>query len=137
MSEKQPILEIKNLSISFRQYDKGFEKTDLDVIRNLSVTVRPGEMVAIVGSSGSGKSLLAHSILGILPYNATVNGQMLYDGRELNKERQESLRGNEIVLVPQSVAFLDPLMKIGPQIRKGKRMKLPKRSWMVFLRVMG
>lgn len=128
MSEKQPILEIKNLSISFRQYDKGFEKTDLDVIRNLSVTVRPGEMVAIVGSSGSGKSLLAHSILGILPYNATVNGQMLYDGRELNKERQESLRGNEIVLVPQSVAFLDPLMKIGPQIRKGKKDEASKKK---------
>lgn len=78
-------------------------------------------MVAVVGSSGSGKSLLAHGILGILPYNATMGGELVYDGELLTKERQKALRGNEIVLVPQSVAFLDPLMKIGPQIRKGKK----------------
>lgn len=78
-------------------------------------------MVAVVGSSGSGKSLLAHGILGILPYNGALGGTILYEGEELTQKRKEELRGNEIVLVPQSVAFLDPLMKIGPQIRKGKK----------------
>ena len=121
MEEKNIILEIQNLSISFQQYDKGFARTDLDVIRDLNVTVHEGEMVAVVGSSGSGKSLLAHGILGILPYNGTIGGTILYDGEELTQKRKEELRGNEIVLVPQSVAFLDPLMKIGPQIRKGKK----------------
>lgn len=119
--KKKPILEIENLSVSFSQYDRGFAKADLDVIRDLNVTVREGEMVAVVGSSGSGKSLLAHGILGILPYNARLGGRMLYDGEELTQERKEALRGNEIVLVPQSIAFLDPLMKIGPQIRRGKK----------------
>ena len=109
--------------MSFEQYEKGFRKTGLPVIRNLDVTVHEGEMVAVVGSSGSGKSLLAHGILGILPYNASTGGELLYDGAPLTKERQKALRGNEIVLVPQSVAFLDPLMKIGPQIRKGRRDK--------------
>lgn len=123
MSEKKVILDIQDLSVSFEQYDKGFAKTNLEVIRNLNVTIHEGEMVAVVGSSGSGKSLLAHSILGILPYNAQTGGTILYDGAELTKERKEALRGNEIVLVPQSVAFLDPLMKIGPQIRKGKKDK--------------
>lgn len=126
MSEKKVILDIQDLSVSFEQYDKGFAKTNLDVIRNLNVTIHEGEMVAVVGSSGSGKSLLAHSILGILPYNATTGGTILYDGTELTKKRKEELRGNEIVLVPQSVAFLDPLMKIGPQIRKGKKDKASK-----------
>lgn len=121
MEEKKIILEIQNLSISFQQYDKGFARTDLDVIRDLNVTIHEGEMVAVVGSSGSGKSLLAHGILGILPYNGALGGKILYDGEELTQKRKEELRGNEIVLVPQSVAFLDPLMKIGPQIRKGKK----------------
>ncbi|MCI8333210.1 MAG: ABC transporter ATP-binding protein [Lachnospiraceae bacterium] len=121
MKEKQVILEIQGMSVSFDQYAHGFSKTTLEVIRDLDVKVREGEMVAVVGSSGSGKSLLAHGILGILPYNAALGGKMLYQGEELTQERKERLRGNEIVLVPQSVAFLDPLMKIGPQIRKGKK----------------
>lgn len=121
MEEKKIILDIQDLSISFQQYEKGFARTDLDVIRDLNVTIHEGEMVAVVGSSGSGKSLLAHGILGILPYNGVLGGTILYDGEELTQKRKEALRGNEIVLVPQSVAFLDPLMKIGPQIRKGKK----------------
>lgn len=121
MTDKKIILDIRNFSVSFEQYEKGFSKTGLPVIRNLDVTIHEGEMVAVVGSSGSGKSLLAHGILGILPYNATMGGELLYDGEMLTKERQKALRGNEIVLVPQSTAFLDPLMKIGPQIRKGKK----------------
>ena len=121
MKEKQVILEIQGMSVSFDQYAHGFSKTTLEVIRDLDVKVREGEMVAVVGSSGSGKSLLAHGILGILPYNAALGGKMLYRGEELTQERKERLQGNEIVLVPQSVAFLDPLMKIGPQIRKGKK----------------
>lgn len=120
---KQTILEIENLTVSFEQYDRGFARTRLDVIRDLSVKVEAGEMVAVVGSSGSGKSLLAHSILGILPYNARLGGSIRYDGEELTQKKKEQLRGNEIVLVPQSVAFLDPLMKIGPQIRKGRKDK--------------
>ncbi len=58
------------MKISFCQYQKGMHQTELPVISDLNVTVRAGEMVAIVGSSGSGKSLLAHGIMGILPYNA-------------------------------------------------------------------
>lgn len=123
MEEKKIILDIHNFSVSFEQYEKGFKKTGLPVIRELDVTIHEGEMVAVVGSSGSGKSLLAHGILGILPYNATLGGEMIYNGEPLEEERKKELRGNEIVLVPQSVAYLDPLMKIGPQIRKGKKDK--------------
>ena len=121
--EKKVILDIRNFTVSFEQYEKGFKKTGLPVIRDLSVTIHEGEIVAVAGSSGSGKSLLAHGILGILPYNAALGGTILYDGEPLTEERKKALRGNEIVLVPQSVAFLDPLMKIGPQIRRGKKDK--------------
>ena len=121
MEDKKVILDIRNFSVSFEQYEKGLKKTKLSTIRELDVTIHEGEMVAVVGSSGSGKSLLAHGILGILPYNATLGGEIYYDGELLTEEKKEALRGNEIVLVPQSVAYLDPLMKIGPQIRKGKK----------------
>lgn len=126
MKEKKTVLNIRDFSVSFEQYERGFRKTVLPVIRNLDVTVHEEEMVAVVGSSGSGKSLLAHGILGILPYNATMGGEIWYDGELLTPKRQKMLRGNEIVLVPQSIAFLDALMKIGPQIRKGKKDKASK-----------
>ena len=109
------LLEIHDLSVSFRMYDSALEQKNLKVISDLHLTVRPGEIVAVAGSSGSGKSLLASAILGILPGNAAVNGHLHYKGEELSPQRQAQLRGSEIALVPQSVAFLDPLMKIGAQ----------------------
>ena len=120
-NEKEPILKIENMSIRFTQYDRGMHQTELPVIRNLDVEVRQGEMVAVVGSSGSGKSLLAHGVMGVLPYNAVMGGTITYCGEELTQKRIEKLRGKEIVLVPQSTAYLNPLMKIGPQIRKGDK----------------
>lgn len=111
------ILEVENLSISFTQYTNGLEQTNLQVISDLSVTVRSGEVLAVVGSSGSGKSLLAHAILGILPANAKVEGSIYYSGQELTPKRQAQLRGKELALIPQSVNFLDPLMPVGAQVR--------------------
>ncbi|GAA0794893.1 ABC transporter ATP-binding protein [Faecalicatena orotica] len=117
---EEPVLKIEHLNISFLQYTNGMRQSQLDVIRDLDVEVNAGEMVAVVGSSGSGKSLLAHAVLGILPYNAARGGRMTYRGSELTQERIEKLRGSEIVMVPQSLSYLDPLVKIGKQIRKGR-----------------
>ena len=72
----EPILEVKDLSISFTQYGRGTKQVLLPVIQDLSLTIRPGQVVAVVGSSGSGKSLLAHGILGILPYNSHWPGRL-------------------------------------------------------------
>lgn len=129
--KKETLLEIHNLSVSFQMYDHGLEQKDFKVISDLHLTVYPGEIVAIAGSSGSGKSLLASAILGILPDNASVQGHLHYKGQELTLECQKQLRGTEIALVPQSVAYLDPLMKVGAQVdghykpkATGKRRKL-------------
>lgn len=123
-----PVLKIENMNITFTQYDRGMHQTELPVIRNLDVEVHAGEMVAVVGSSGSGKSLLAHGVMGVLPYNASMGGKITYCGEELTQKRLEKLRGKEIVLVPQSIAYLNPLMKIGPQICKGDKDEEKKRK---------
>ena len=109
------LLEVNNLSISFTQYVQGLNRHDSKVISDLTIDVGESEIVAILGSSGSGKSLLAHSILGILPYNANVTGEIKYKGQVLDQELKENLRGKEICLIPQSVNFLDPLMKVSEQ----------------------
>ena len=59
------IIEILNLSISFMQYNRGFTQKEITPVKDLSLTVKQNEILAIVGASGSGKSLLAHAILGI------------------------------------------------------------------------
>ena len=109
------LLEVNNLSISFTQYVQGLNRHDSKVISDLSIDVNENEIVAILGSSGSGKSLLAHSLLGILPYNSNVSGEIKYKGDILDQDLKEKLRGNEICLIPQSVNFLDPLMKVSEQ----------------------
>ena len=109
------LLEVNNLSISFTQYVQGLNRHDSKVISDLTIDINESEIVAVLGSSGSGKSLLAHSILGILPYNSHVTGELKYKGQVLNQELKEKLRGKEICLIPQSVNFLDPLMKVSEQ----------------------
>lgn len=120
-TEKNVLLDIRDLSVSFRQYEKRTRQIDLPVISKLNVTIREGEIVAVVGCSGSGKSLLAHAILGILPYNAKLDGEIYYKKELLTEKRKKELRGSEIVLVPQSVNYLDPLMKVGEQVRNGDK----------------
>ena len=95
--EQQPVLLVENLSISFDMYRQGMEKHTVEMVHKLSLTVNAGEIVAVVGASGSGKSLLAHAILGILPKNSRVEGR-------------------DISFIPQSVEYLDPLMKVGKQV---------------------
>ena len=76
--KKEPILSVRNLEISFSQYTKGLRRIDSKAINNLDIDLYKGEILAVVGSSGSGKSLLAHSILGILPTNSNTRGDIYY-----------------------------------------------------------
>ena len=115
--KKEPILSVRNLEISFSQYTKGLRRIDSKAINNLDIDLYKGEILAVVGSSGSGKSLLAHSILGILPTNSNTRGDIYYKDEILDEKRKEKLRGKEIVFIPQSVNYLDPLMEVGKQVK--------------------
>src|SRR5690348_6196849 len=114
--KNHPLLEVKQLSITFRQFQKGLRETSLTVMNRFDLSVNKGEIVAVVGASGSGKSLLADAILGILPEHAQVNGMIKFEGKELTKEVQAKIRGKKISLIPQSINALDPLMKSGKQV---------------------
>ncbi len=115
-TEQEELLTVDDLKISFSMYRAGLRKTELRVIQSLSLRVNAGEILAVVGSSGSGKSLLAHAILGILPGNASVTGSLHYRGQPLTPALQEKCRGSEIMFIPQSVDYLDPLMRIDKQV---------------------
>lgn len=118
-SQKIRLLQVENLSIGFSQYVKGTQKRMIHPIADMHVNIDEGEIVAVVGASGSGKSLLAHAVLGILPGNAITSGSILYQGEELTQKRKEQLRGQAISFIPQSVNYLDPLMRVGKQVQIG------------------
>ena len=112
----EQLLAVKNLSVSFRMYQGALTHTLVAGMHDVNLRLNCGEILAIVGASGSGKSLLAHAVLGILPYNAMTSGEMRYRGAVLDTKRQEQLRGREIALIPQSVTYLDPLMRVGREV---------------------
>lgn len=116
MKEKN-ILSVDDLVVSFSMYKGLFKKENLEVVHSLSLDINEGEIVAVVGSSGSGKSLLAHAVLGLLPKNASTSGKILYEGEELTDEKRSELLGRKIVFIPQSIDYLDPVMKVGKQVQ--------------------
>lgn len=114
---QEVLLDVRHLSIGFETYDTRLDKVLFQPIVDLNITLHCGEVLAIVGASGSGKSLLAHAILGILPVNAQTGGEMYYRGTLMTPQEKSRLRGGRIAFIPQSVAFLDPLMHVGEQVR--------------------
>ncbi len=109
------IIKIEDLNVSFNTDDYL-----LTAIDNLYLTVRKGETLAIIGESGSGKSVLGLAILGILPDNAEVSGKILFKGKDLLKasySEYEAIRGKMISWVPQNPKLCaNPSMKIWKQI---------------------
>ncbi len=112
------MLDIRDLSVSFTSYSFGLKRMEVCVVRGLDLSIAPGQIMAVIGQSGAGKSLLAHALLGILPRNARVEGQMSFKGKPLTPYRLSALRGREIALIPQSVTALNPLLRVGGQVTR-------------------
>ena len=114
-----PLLEIQDLHVGFRSG----RKTVVPAVEGASLTVYPGQTVAIVGESGSGKSTTAHAIIDLLPGRGVVTGgQILFEGHEITQADKDvilALRGSSIGLVPQDpMSNLNPLWKVGTQIKE-------------------
>ena len=89
-------------------------------LRGISFAVDERERLGIIGQSGSGKSVTALAIMGLLPAHARITGSIKLDGRELVglPERElQKLRGDEISMIFQEpMTALDPTMKVGRQV---------------------
>lgn len=115
-----PLLAVDNLAIDFKT-----GRQSLHAVRGVTFQVKRGEIIAIVGESGCGKSVTAQSITGLLPPSSTkvVSGSIRLNGEELlncTQKRYEKIRGQEIGMIFQNpMSSLNPTMKIGLQIAEG------------------
>ena len=98
---------------------------DAHILRGITLEVPDGQHVGIIGSSGSGKSMLSLAIMGLLPEGARVEGSIRWNGRGLvgaSERELRSLRGSQI-----SMMFQDPATSLDPLMRLGKQIALPLR----------
>ncbi len=114
--EADALLLVDRLSVGYRS-----GRTTVQAVRDVSFTVAPGETVALVGGSGSGKSTTAHSIVRLLPPSAVVGGgRVLLRGEDLTRLPPRALRavrGRRVGLIPQDPAVsLNPVLRIGRQV---------------------
>ncbi|WP_067675435.1 dipeptide ABC transporter ATP-binding protein [Nocardia miyunensis] len=117
-SDDGPLLEIRDLNVSFTA-----DRKQVPAVRDVSLSVYPGQTVAIVGESGSGKSTTAHAIIDLLPGTGRItSGEILFDGKDLasaSKKEIIAVRGQGIGFVPQDpMTNLNPVWKVGFQVRE-------------------
>ena len=119
-----PLLDIKDLNISFQQ-----AKGDIRVVNSVSFSIPQGTIFGLAGESGSGKSLTALSIMGILPGSAKARGSIRFKGNEilnLSAGKMRSIRGKEISMIFQEpMTSLNPVLKIGYQVKEAMLAHLP------------
>ena len=107
-------LEVKNLA---KYYNSSYP-----IIKDLTFSVKKGELISFLGESGSGKSLTARALMGLLPapHVRATKGKILFSGEDLtqaSEARMRQIRGSEISMIFQEpMTALDPVMTIGGQI---------------------
>lgn len=116
------LLTVEDLTVAFDMYDPAAPffragRARSEVLHGLTLSVHAGEILAVVGASGSGKTVLADALLGLFEPNSEVRGRIWFDGKSQTAESLKALRGHGISLVPQSVNHLDPVMRVGEQVR--------------------
>ena len=115
------LLQLDDVSVGFERYaGRGVlaPRETRFVVEHLSLSLHEGEILALVGASGSGKTLIADTIMGLFAANAQVTGRVWFDGDAMDERSLTPLRGNRIAFVPQSVESLDPLQRVGRQIER-------------------
>ena len=116
-TEEKSDIEIRDLSVTFQD---GGEM--IHAMEDVSAYFPSGSVTGLIGESGSGKSLLGMSILGLLSGQARVEGSCMYKGMDLYRlpeKEMQKIRGKEIALIPQN-----PTESLNP-IRRTKSLPIP------------
>lgn len=104
------ILNLKNLSVSYG---------DINILKDIDLSLKKGEILGIVGESGSGKSTLIKSIMGILDENASIDGEIHFEGKDLaslSLKDYRKIKGKEISMIFQNpTEYFNPTRKISKQ----------------------
>ena len=104
------ILNLKNLSVSYG---------DINILKDIDLSLKKGEILGIVGESGSGKSTLIKSIMGILDENASIDGEINFEGKDLaslSLKDYRKIKGKEISMILQNpTEYFNPTRKISKQ----------------------
>ena len=111
--DTQPALEVKGLNVSLRGGTR--------LLRDVSISVKPGEVRALVGESGAGKSMIGKAVLGVLPRNIEVSsGQILLQGEDLGQlsdaKRRQTVAAVASLIPQDPLTALNPSRRIGVQI---------------------
>jgi oligopeptide/dipeptide ABC transporter ATP-binding protein len=119
-----PLLEVSELQVTFRT-----RGGHVYAVQGISFRVEPGQTLAIIGESGSGKTVSAQAVMGILPRAARVSGSIKFKGDEVVGRSEHQLRdyrGRCVAMVFQNPErSLNPTMRIGTQIAEAVRVHLP------------
>jgi oligopeptide/dipeptide ABC transporter ATP-binding protein len=119
----QPLLELRNLTIAFDT-----PAGQILPVQNVSLSIFPGQTLAVVGESGCGKSVTALSILRLIPSppGRVVSGQVLFQGRnllDLHEDQMRAVRGKDIAMIFQEpMTSLNPVFTVGEQIVEAVRL---------------
>ncbi|MFO7689288.1 MAG: ATP-binding cassette domain-containing protein, partial [Cryobacterium sp.] len=110
-----PVLEMIHVGVDF-----GVDRDWVPAARDLTYSIRRGQILAVVGESGSGKSASSMAILDLLPRNSRVTGSIKLDGQELrglSSSRMRQVRGRKIAAIFQEpMTALNPVFTVGFQI---------------------
>ena len=122
------LLEVKNLSVSFAS-----PQGEVQAVRDVSFSLKSGEVLAIVGESGCGKSVLCKTIMKLLPSSAKIkSGSILVNGADITGYREKEmhkLRGRLFSMIFQNpMTTLNPTIPVGKQIAEAIKIHQPKIS---------
>jgi ABC-type dipeptide/oligopeptide/nickel transport system ATPase component len=110
-----PLLELQNLETTFITAD-----ADVPAVQGADLEVHRGTRHALIGQTGAGKSILALSVMRLLPENARISGKVLFQGQDLltcSTQAMQRLRGSKIMMVFQNpLATLNPVLSIETQL---------------------
>ncbi|ETA52256.1 dipeptide ABC transporter ATP-binding protein [Ponticoccus alexandrii] len=117
----QPVLSVENLVVEYAGRQRMFRRTKAKrALKGVSVTVRPNEVLAIVGGSGSGKTTLGRAVTGLL---SPTSGVIRFEGRPVGARKDRDYRANCQMVFQDPYSSLNPRMSVGDLVREPLRLE--------------